>query len=201
MEYIKGQTLSAHIPSDGMDQAISGQRPFKGENTEAIIGRILTEEPKAVTELKPVTPYTLWVLIRQGLKKDSTQRMQTARRLHTAHVDVQRGVQAGTVPVDAKALPPPPEPNAAFRRSHSILLLAIGLLIGLPAAWLLKPVPQLPLRALFNGDSIGFTLSGNRKYDVAEEGQRFLMVRTLKGHGSLKATIVENWVREFEDWP
>ena len=125
MEYVKGQTLSAHIPSDGMDQAISGQRPFKGENTESIIGRILTEEPKAVTELKPVTPYILWVLIRQCIKKDSTQRMQTARRLHTAHVDVQREVQAGTVLVDAKALPPPPEPNAAFRPSHSVLLLAI----------------------------------------------------------------------------
>jgi serine/threonine-protein kinase len=42
-----------------MYEALTGQRPFKGENIESIIGRILAEEPKAVTEIKPVMPYTL----------------------------------------------------------------------------------------------------------------------------------------------
>ena len=53
-----------------MYEALTGQRPFEGKTLESIIGRIVEAQPKAVTEIKPVTPYTLWTVIRTCLKKN-----------------------------------------------------------------------------------------------------------------------------------
>ena len=51
-----------------MYEALTGERPFKGENVESIIGRILTEDPMAITALKPITPHQLWWSVRKCLK-------------------------------------------------------------------------------------------------------------------------------------
>ena len=75
-----------------MYQALTGQRPFEGKTLESIIGRIVEAEPKAVTELKPVTPYTLDWLIRMSLRKDREERTQNARSLHADLRDVQQEV-------------------------------------------------------------------------------------------------------------
>jgi serine/threonine protein kinase len=86
-EQIEGKKVDARsdLFSFGvvMYEALTGQRPFRGENIESIIGRILAEEPKAVTELRPVTPYTLWRVIRGCIEKNRDERIQAARRLYS----------------------------------------------------------------------------------------------------------------------
>lgn len=101
-----------------MYEALTGQRAFDGESLESIIGRILEAEPKPVTELKPVTPYTLCLVIRRCLKKDRDRRTQTAKGLHEELHDVRQEVQVGTVLVDGSKLQGTlPVPIPAWRQS------------------------------------------------------------------------------------
>jgi eukaryotic-like serine/threonine-protein kinase len=133
-----------------MYEALTGQRPFEGKTLESIIGRIVEAEPKAVTELKPVTPYTLWVLMRQCLKKNREQRIQTAGELHSALEDVQQEVKTGTVLVDASTIPEPiselaePEPIPLWRQPVTIAVMVLMLIIGGGTIWMLKPIPAIP---------------------------------------------------------
>jgi serine/threonine protein kinase len=43
-----------------MYEALTGERPFRGESLESLIGRILEAEPEPVTAVNPATPYLLW---------------------------------------------------------------------------------------------------------------------------------------------
>lgn len=136
-EQIEGKKVDARtdIFSFGivMYEAITGQRPFQGENIESIIGRILTEHPLAVTELKPVTSYTLWWTVRKCLEKDPEERTQTARELYKDLQSVHQEIQAGTVLIDATQSVDPSirQPSISFWRHpvSMVLLLVIALLI------------------------------------------------------------------------
>lgn len=128
-----------------MYEALTGQRPFKGDTIESIIGRILTEEPTAVTSLRPVVPYTLWSVIRKCLKKDRERRIQTAGELHEELQDVRQEVRSGTALVDASAIQATPlAPVPFWRQPLGLAAMAVTLVAGLIAAWLLKPMPALP---------------------------------------------------------
>jgi serine/threonine protein kinase len=152
-----------HKPTDGrtdlfsfgivMYEALTGQRPFQGDTIESIIGRILTEEPKPVSDLKPVTPHQLWWTIKKSLKKDCDRRTQTAMELHTELQDVQQEMQSGTVLVDASTIPKPvlesvePEPVPFWRQPVAVALMVVLAFMAVGSAiWMLKPVPELPLR-------------------------------------------------------
>ena len=127
-----------------MYESLTGQRPFKGENIESIIGRILTEEPTAVTALKPITPHTLWWTIRKCLEKDREDRIQTAHELYRDLQVVQKEVEAGTMPAPESE---PVKPVPLWRRPIPIVgMLLLTLAIGILATWFLKPVPEPPLR-------------------------------------------------------
>jgi eukaryotic-like serine/threonine-protein kinase len=138
-----------------MYEAITGKRAFDGDSLESIIGRILVEEPKAVTELRPITPYTLWTVIRGCLKKNPAVRMQTAEQLREVLMDVQEEAQTGTVLIESNPMldsilerePADPPSVGLWRRPASIavggLLLAV---IVSTSTWLLKPEFNSPLR-------------------------------------------------------
>ena len=131
-----------------MYEALMGQRPFQGETVESIMGRILTEEPRSITEQNPIAPHQLWWIIRKCLQKDREQRTQSARELHTDLMTAQQEVASGPVLVDANTVALPPEkPMAWWRQPAAIAaVVVLALVIGLAAAWLFKPLPEPPLR-------------------------------------------------------
>ena len=135
-----------------MYEALTGQRLFDGETLESIIGRILEAEPKAVTEIKPVTPHQLWWTMRGCLEKDRDVRIQTAQRLHRELQDVQQEVQAGTELVDRRTIlstsePVKPAPIPFWRQSMAIAaMIVMALVIGGGAIWFLIPAPGTPIR-------------------------------------------------------
>ena len=199
-EQIEGKKVDARTDlfSFGvvMYESLTGERPFKGENIESIIGRILTEEPKAVTELRPVTPYTLWSVVRKSMVKDRDQRMQTAKELCHDILMVQQDAKGGTVLVDAGMIPDPvavPEPvepeTVPFWMQPVGIIGAIALLtlvIGLTSAWLLKPIPELPLRK-FQWDVE--VLPGPTRPNV------------ISPDGSMVAYVADNrlWIRDLDE--
>ena len=142
-------------------EALTGKRPFQGDTLESLIGHILVADPKPVTTVKPVTPYTLWQVIRTCLRKDRGERTQTARRLHADLRDVQQEVAAGTVLVDASAVMQAVKPTPLWRQPAAIGLAAVTLIVGLVAAWLLKPSTKPPLRKF----TIAIEPVGRPEYD------------------------------------
>ena len=135
-----------------MYEALTGKRAFDGESLESIIGRILEAEPKAVTEIRPITPYTLWTVIRRCIAKKPDRRMQSATELVAELESIQQDIQAGTVLVDASSIPEPyaadvaavvPEPVPFWQQPAAVGFAAVTLLIGLGVAWVLKPNPVL----------------------------------------------------------
>ena len=150
-EQIEGKKVDARTDlfSFGvlMYEALTGQRPFQGETVESIMGRILTEEPRSITEQNPITPHQLWWIIRKCLQKDREQRTQSARELHRELVTAQQEVASGPVLVDANTVAlPPQKPMPFWGQPTAITAVVLALVLGLVAAWLLKPVPEPPLR-------------------------------------------------------
>ena len=128
-----------------MYEALTGQKPFEGKTLESIIGRILTEEPQPVSQLKPITPHTLWWTVRMCLRKNRDNRTQSAHELYTDLREVQQEVQAGTVLVDASLR----KSVSFWRQPIAIVMLVLALVIGGGAIWFLKPMSQVaetPLR-------------------------------------------------------
>ena len=131
-----------------MYEALTGKRPFHGDTLESLIGHILVSEPEPVTAVKPLTPYTLWQVVRKCLQKDRDERMQTAREMHAELGHVRQEVAAGTVLVDARVIETQPEsqPVPLWRQPVGIIATLVALLIGGVVVWFLKPVPEPPLR-------------------------------------------------------
>jgi Tol biopolymer transport system component/predicted Ser/Thr protein kinase len=80
-----------------MYEALTGQRPFKGNSYASIVSELLKEEPPAVSELKPRTPFLLARLIQQCLRKDCRHRYQTMREVRTLLAEAQAEAEAGMV--------------------------------------------------------------------------------------------------------
>jgi serine/threonine protein kinase len=146
-----------------MYEALMGQRPFKDDTVESVIGRILTEEPNAVTALKPV--------IRQCLKKDRGNRMQTAQQLYSTVEDVQQEVQAGTVLVDVKNMSGSSIGNVSRRPRWAVTTFLLVVIASILTFWFFDsdaPLGEIPYRkiqlpmpastSLYNGPAISLLL-------------------------------------------
>lgn len=142
-----------------MYEALMGQRPFKDDTVESVIGRILTEEPNAVTALKPV--------IRQCLKKDRGNRMQTAQQLYSTVEDVQQEVQAGTVLVDVKNMSGSSIGHVSRRPRWAVTTFLLVVIASILTFWFFDsdaPLGEIPYRkiqlpmpastSLYNGPAI-----------------------------------------------
>ena len=172
-----------------MYEALTGQRAFDGDSLESIIGRILVEEPEAVTELRPITPYTLWTVIRRCIAKKPDRRMQGATELVAELEAIQQDIQAGTVLVDASTIPshsielePPPSPALhLWRQPLAISGMVLTLIIGLTAAWLLKPPPDPVLRK--------YQLTEGRTPAISPDGTMVAYTKTRGG---------TMWVRDLQ---
>jgi TolB-like protein/Flp pilus assembly protein TadD len=59
----------------------TGQRAFGGESQASLISAIMKDEPRPMTEFRPLTPPALEQLVKRCLEKDPEERFQSARDL------------------------------------------------------------------------------------------------------------------------
>jgi serine/threonine-protein kinase len=64
-------------------ETITGRRPFKGQNYNALILAIITQEPASLAELAACDA-ELWAIVKRGLAKDVAARWPTMRDLGAA---------------------------------------------------------------------------------------------------------------------
>ncbi|MCK4373320.1 MAG: serine/threonine protein kinase, partial [candidate division Zixibacteria bacterium] len=61
-----------------MYEMVTGRRAFTGDSKASLIGSIMRDEPRAISELQPTSPPALDRLIIKCMQKDSDRRWQTA---------------------------------------------------------------------------------------------------------------------------
>src|SRR5437016_9277531 len=62
-------------------EMLTGKRPWEGASEVALIGKIMTEEPQPLGELRPDAPQELLNIVDRALAKDRSQRYQSCAEL------------------------------------------------------------------------------------------------------------------------
>lgn len=81
-----------------MYQALAGERPFKGDSYAAIVSELMTKEPRAVSEIKPETPFLLSRLVMRCLCKERRKRFQSMREVRAILEETKAAVEVGGSP-------------------------------------------------------------------------------------------------------
>lgn len=144
-----------------MYEALTGQRPFKGETSFMVASSILRDDPVPVASFKPDIPQHLGRIVKKSLQKDPRTRYQTIREVAIDLKEVQEIVSRRVEPpaevsrpaVDEPAgVPAPASVRPVPPRRWPVLAGAAAAAFGLGvvAAWLTleraTPRSPLPLR-------------------------------------------------------
>ncbi len=100
-EQLQGKTVDhrSDIFSLGvvLYEMVSGARPFRGENSAALVSSIMRDTPAPVFELRADLPRHLGRIIQHCLEKDPRERFQTSLDVRNELKSLQREVESGTV--------------------------------------------------------------------------------------------------------
>jgi hypothetical protein len=127
---------------------VTGKRAFEGKSQASLIGAILKDEPKAVSELQPVSPPALDRLVQKCLAKNPQERWQGAHDLG----DVLKWIVDEASQLSATT----PTEISPRSRDHLVLVgtaLFSALLAGLMVWSFTRPeetAAPLPARLVFN---------------------------------------------------
>lgn len=78
-----------------MYQALTGERPFKGDSYASIVSALMTKEPRPISEIKPDTPFLLSRLVMRCLCKERRQRFQSMREVRAILEETKATIEAG----------------------------------------------------------------------------------------------------------
>jgi serine/threonine protein kinase len=113
-------------------QMLTGQRPFEAPTDQALMFKIVSEEPRPIEEANAYLPRALAGAIRRGLSKDPSQRYRTCSEL----VAEMRNVAAPAPAEPPRFSVPAPPPARARRVRLWSVIAACTLLAAATAAWL-----------------------------------------------------------------
>jgi Tol biopolymer transport system component len=119
-------------------EMLTGEPPYTGATAQAIVARVITEEPRPLTSQRRTVPSHVAAAVHQALSKMPADRFATASEFATALENpafTSSSVPSSTAGPVSSAVPP-------FRRSAVIGLAAFGILAAALAAWgWLRPAP------------------------------------------------------------
>jgi Leucine-rich repeat (LRR) protein len=113
----------------------TGQLPFRGENTMALLTALAVDEPAPVGQLAPALPPALAELVMQLLAKDPGKRPASAQEVADRLEAIERQLAAPSGPSRTEALPAPAAPARRGRRKRAGLIAAVALAIALPLGY------------------------------------------------------------------
>jgi len=164
-----------------MYEMVTGRRAFSGDSKASLIGSIMKDEPRAISELQPASPPALDRLIIKCMQKDSDRRWQTAGDLRDELEWIaSAGSQAGL-----------PAPVSSRRRFHLRLSWSLLTITGVAAVLLavLYFSQTEPVRTTSR-----FTISTEQPFQevqwprISPDGQ-LLAFRTVESSGTYKIWI------------
>ena len=78
-----------------MYEAITGEKPFKGDNYASIVSQLMTKEPRNIAEIKPDVPYLLTRVIMKCLSKDPRYRYQSMSEIRVILREIDSAIDSG----------------------------------------------------------------------------------------------------------
>jgi eukaryotic-like serine/threonine-protein kinase len=128
-EQLEGQEADARTDifafGSIVHEMVTGKRAFEGKSQACLIGSILKDTPKPISQLQPVAPPALDYFVKLCLVKDPDQRWQTA---HDARLELESIIE------NSAHVRTPILPGNGKRRKLQWILPAITLLFGLSMA-------------------------------------------------------------------
>jgi serine/threonine protein kinase len=106
----------------------TGKKTFSGATQASLIGSILRDEPRSISEVAPLTPRALDRLVKVCLAKDPEDRWQTARDVGLQLGEIARDREHPQVP--AAVQPGPSKVSRALPWVLALVALGVGALLG-----------------------------------------------------------------------
>ncbi len=78
-----------------MYEAVTGEKPFKGDNYASIVSNLLSREPKNISDLKPDVPFLLSRLIMKCLNKEPHFRYQSMDEVRVILREINSAIASG----------------------------------------------------------------------------------------------------------
>jgi len=78
-----------------MYEALTGKRPFRGENQGAIVQAVIYEQPEPISKLRPDVPELLSKMVMRCLEKSPQKRFQSMKDVRSILRDAKSAVSAG----------------------------------------------------------------------------------------------------------
>ncbi len=181
-----------------MYEALTEEKPFKGDNYASIIGNLMSKEPPPISDLKPETPFMLARLIMRCLEKERRKRFQTMREVRIILEEIKAAVEAG-ISMDSSSAPTLSATNNISRRWIFASLIIFFILAASFLIYYLHPRESEPpisfenvtLRKLSqtsdvvyahitpDGKSVAYNIIG-------EDGRRSLWIRRVEDKNPLQ---------------
>ena len=168
-------------------EMLTGEPPFTGPNSQAIVAKVLTEQPPPLRPKRPSVPAAVEHAVLVALQKLPADRFGTAKDFADA-LDGKAGAYAATI------ITPGARPSGASRLSRPVLLAAcaLSMIAAGAAGWLLHRTPPAPV----NRYSMGLPPSQAMRQGVlgvnlafSPDGRRFVYIGPGEGGDQL-------WLRE-----
>ncbi len=117
-----------------MYEAISGEKPFKGDSYASIVSKLITEEPKHIESLKSNIPQILSRLIMKCLNKDPRYRYQSMTEVRVLLNEMKSALNSGASLSKASLISSTEKESNYFR---PLAYIAFGLLgvLGIFTLW------------------------------------------------------------------
>ena len=168
-----------------LHEMLAGQPPFIGASAQAIVARILTEDPPPVTRERQAVPANVESAIAKSLAKLPADRFQTAAEFSTA-------LSSPTFAVAGSFTGRQPEARSPWLvRAFSAAI--VGLLIVALWGWLRPQHEEVFRLAVAFADGEGIRRFPNRRFAVSPDGRRIAYV----GPG-VDGGVRQIWVRELD---
>jgi len=110
-------------------EMLAGEPPFTGPNAQTVIARMMTEKPRSIHATRAGVSEALDAVTLRALALVPADRYQTAREFADAIAGA--GTAASGVTTASVSLPPPASARREPRRTSTLAVFAMGLVLGL----------------------------------------------------------------------
>ena len=159
-------------------EMITGAKTFSGKSQASLIGSILKDEPRALTELQPVSPPALDRVVKKCLAKDPERRWHSA---HDLHDELKWVAEAGAVVSATSA------PSRSAGRRHVALLVGSAVVasavVGLAVWGLTRSSPPLSTRFVVTSPT-GVRMIPGFGLAVSPDGRTVVFVGRVENIGN-----------------
>ncbi len=180
-----------------MYEAITGQRPFSGDNYASIIRALLTKEPPPITEIRSDLPILLVRLILKCLDKSPRRRFQSMHEIRTILREIKSAEDAGVSLERSSSTSFFKQGHPAFVWIGMTAMLLFITFAGFALYYLTRETSSpisfenLTLRKLSQTSNVVYShITPDGKsvaYNMIEEGeQRSLWIRRIEDRNSLR---------------